>query len=49
MLLQEVVTLLVFIGFALFYFGVRRQWNHLATFACVVAAVLFTLLPGQAK
>lgn len=44
-----VVTLLVFIGVALFYFGVRPQWNHLTAFACVIAAVLFTLLPGKAK
>ena len=48
-ILQEVVTLLVFIGFALVYFGVRPQWNHLAAFACVVAAVLFTLVPGRGK
>ena len=48
-ILQEVITLLVFIGFALFYFGVRPQWNHIAAFGCIVAAVLFTMLPGRGK
>lgn len=47
-ILQEVITLVVFIGFALFYFGVRPQWNHLAAFACIIGAVLFTLLPSRA-
>jgi len=46
-ILQEVITLVVFIGFALFYFGVRPQWNHLAAFACIVGAVLFTLIPSR--
>ena len=48
-ILQEVITLVVFIGFALVYFGVRPQWNHLAAFGCILAAVLFTLLPGRAR
>lgn len=48
-ILQEVITLLVFIGFALFYFGVRPQWNHIAAFGCIVEAVLFTMLPGRGK
>ena len=48
-ILQEVITLLVFIGFALFYFGVRPQWNHLAAFGCILAAFLFTLLPGRVR
>jgi hypothetical protein len=48
-IIQEVVTLLVFIGFALVYFGVRPQWNHIAAFGCILAAVLFTLLPGRVR
>lgn len=43
--LQEVITLMVFIGFALLYFGVRPAWNHLAAFLCVIAAVAFTFWP----
>lgn len=48
-ILQEVITLSVFIGFAFFYFGVRPQWNHIAAFGCIVAAVLFTMLPVRGK
>lgn len=47
-ILQEVITLVVFSGFALLYFGTRPQWNHLAAFGCLVAAVGFTFLPGTA-
>lgn len=39
--IQEVVTLLVFGGFAAFYLGEALRWNHLAAFACLVAAVAF--------
>jgi uncharacterized protein (DUF486 family) len=46
-ILQEVITLVVFSGFALFYFGSKPQWNHLAAFGCILAAVLFTFLPGS--
>ena len=46
-ILQEVITLVVFSGFALFYFGTKPQWNHLAAFGCIVAAVAFTFLPGS--
>ena len=45
-ILQEVITLVVFSGFALFYFGTKPQWNHLAAFGCILAAVVFTFLPG---
>lgn len=44
---QEVITLAVFIGFAFFYFQTKPQWNHLAAFACILAAVLFTFLPTR--
>jgi hypothetical protein len=44
-ILQEVITLTVFIGFALFYFGVKPAWNHVAAFGCILAAVGFTFLP----
>lgn len=45
--MQEVITLIVFMGFALIYFGTKPQWNHFAAFACILAAVLFTVLPGR--
>jgi uncharacterized protein (DUF486 family) len=44
-IMQEVITLAVFIVFALFYFGIRPAWNHLAAFVCIIAAVAFTFVP----
>jgi len=44
-IIQEVVTLTVFAGFAVFYLGEKIRWNHLAAFACILAAVAFTFLP----
>ena len=44
-IIQEVITLAVFIVFAVFYFDVRPAWNHVAAFACIIAAVAFTFLP----
>jgi uncharacterized protein (DUF486 family) len=44
--IQEVVTLAVFVGFALLHFGARPQWNHLAAFACIAAAVGFAFVPA---
>ena len=46
-ILQEVITLTVFAGFALLYLGERLRWNHLAAFACILAAVAFTFLPKE--
>ena len=46
-ILQEVITLIVFTGFAAFYLREKLQWNHIAAFACIVAAVAFTFLPKK--
>lgn len=46
-IIQEIITLTVFIVFALLYFGVRPAWNHVAAFACILAAVAFTFLPKR--
>ena len=43
--IQEVITLAVFAGFAVLYLGERIRWNHFAAFLCIVAAVAFTFLP----
>jgi len=40
-IIQEVITLAVFVAFAYFYFGERMRWNHAASFACVLGAVIF--------
>lgn len=39
--IQEIITLLVFCAFAVFYLGKSFKWNHLASFACLVAAAFF--------
>lgn len=46
-IVQEVITLAVFIVFALLYFGVKPAWNHVAAFACIMAAVGFAFWPGK--
>ena len=39
--IQEVITLSVFILFSMIAFGSKLAWNHVAAFACLVAAVWF--------
>lgn len=39
--IQEVVTLLVFAGFATLWLGESLKWNHAAAFVCLVGAVAF--------
>ena len=43
-IMQEVITVLVFCAFAVFYLGEKLKWNHFAAFACVIAAVCFVRL-----
>jgi uncharacterized protein (DUF486 family) len=38
---QEVITLIVFAGFAMVVFKTELKWNHFAGFACLVMAVYF--------
>lgn len=46
-IIQEVITLCVFAGFAVLYLNVKLRWNHAAAFICIIAAVAFTFLPKQ--
>ena len=39
--MQEVITLIVFAGFSVFYLGEAIRWNHIAAFACLVLAAYF--------
>ena len=43
-IMQEVITLIVFAGFMVVVMGERLKWNHLAAFACMIAAVVFVFL-----
>lgn len=44
-IMQEVITLCVFSGFAVLYLGERLRWNHCMAFVCILAAVGFTFIP----
>jgi uncharacterized protein len=46
-IIQEVITLTVFSGFAVAYLGERIRWNHLAAFLCILGAVGFTFIPRE--
>ena len=39
--IQEIVTLTVFAGFAVFYIGESIRWNHVVAFAFLVGAAYF--------
>lgn len=38
-LMQEVITLVVFVGFSVLWLGEPPRWNHLGAFVLVLAAV----------
>ena len=40
-IIQESITLVVFTGFAYWYLGESIRWNYAASFACILAAVVF--------
>ena len=40
-IIQESITLAVFVVFAYFYLGESTRWNHLASFGCIMGAVMF--------
>lgn len=44
-IIQEVITLSVFVAFAMLYLGEKLRWNHIAAFVCILGAVAFTFLP----
>ena len=45
-IIQEIVTLVVFCGFAVAYLGEPIRWNYLVSFALILGAVYFAFLPG---
>ena len=46
-IMQEVITLSVFVPFALFYMNEPLRWNHLAAVVCLVLAVVFVFAFGK--
>jgi uncharacterized protein (DUF486 family) len=45
--LQEAITLVVFVGFAWLWLGERLRWNEAAAFVLVFAAVAVANLPAR--
>jgi hypothetical protein len=43
--LQELITLVVFVGFAVLYLGETLRWNHAVGFALVALGALFVFKP----
>ncbi len=48
-IMQEIITLVIFTGFAILYLRETPRWNHLVAFACLCAAAAFAFLPGAIK
>lgn len=46
-IMQEVITLSMFVPFALFYMNESLRWNHLAAGVCLVLAVIFVFAFGK--
>ena len=46
-IMQEVITLSVFVPFALIYMNESLRWNHIAAGVCLVLAVVFVFAFGK--
>jgi uncharacterized protein len=46
-LIQEVITLAVFVVFAMVYLKEPPKWNYLVSFALIIGAVYFAFLPAK--
>jgi uncharacterized protein len=42
--IQEIITLSVFVGFAIIYMREKIYWNYILSFLCIVLAVFFAFL-----
>src|ERR1700690_575224 len=40
-IIQEAITVVVFVAFAYFYLGEELRWNYALSFGCLLAAVVF--------
>lgn len=46
-ILQEAITLVVFIGFAWLYLGKRLRWNYSLAMLLILGAVALTFVPAD--
>lgn len=47
--MQEVLSISVFVGFAFLYFREVPRWNHIAAFVLILVAVGLVFWPGAAR
>ncbi len=47
-IIQEVISLLVFVPFMLFFMGEKWRWDYLWAFFCILGAVFFVFRPNRA-
>jgi uncharacterized protein (DUF486 family) len=40
-IIQEVITIIVFVAIAVLYFHEKIKWNYIAGFICIILAVVF--------
>lgn len=45
--IQEVISLVVFCGFAIFFLKEPFKWNYAVAFVCILAAVYFMFYPSK--
>jgi uncharacterized protein len=46
-IIQEVITLIVFVVFARFYLSESIKWNHIVAFGFLMGAVYFGVMPDK--
>jgi uncharacterized protein (DUF486 family) len=46
-IIQEVITLIVFVGFSALWLREQLRWNYIVAFGLILAAVAFAFMPGQ--
>jgi uncharacterized protein (DUF486 family) len=47
-LMQEIITLSVFVAFSIWYLGEQPRWNHAIAGLMIVGAIVFAFLPAKA-
>jgi len=40
-IIQEVISITIFVGFCLFYLREPIRWNYILSFICIIVAVIF--------
>src|ERR1700743_3792359 len=46
-LIQEIITLSVFVVFAMVYLKEPPRWNYIVSFAMIIGAVFFAFMPAK--